>query len=84
MTDRARRLAALEASHPAPRGRSMVVLPWDVLPEEREGDMIIRYRLVAPAPDGERVLNYERTGVHPRDDKPGSWNRHLHFGEALA
>jgi hypothetical protein len=78
-----RRLAALEASHFTLRGRAMLLLPWDVMPEEGEGDMIGCYRIVEPSPDGLKPVEYQRSGIHPRDDVPGSWNRHLYFGEPL-
>lgn len=76
-----RRLAALEAAQPATVGRRMVLLPWDNMPEEQQGDMICCYQFVAPSPDGPQRLEYERNGIHPKDDVPGSWNRYLYFNE---
>ena len=43
--------------------------------------MIGRYNLVTAGSDGPKRVAYHRTGIHPRDDAPGSWNRHLYFGE---
>lgn len=37
--------------------------------------------LVAVTPEGIKRTEYERNGIHPHDDTPGSWNRHLYFGE---
>ena len=76
-----RRLASLEARHGATRGRVMLLLPWEIMPEEQEGDMIGCYQFVVPTPDGPQRVEYQRTGIHPEDDVPGSWNRHLYFGE---
>jgi hypothetical protein len=61
----------------------MLVMPWDVMPEERPGDLIGCYRIVGSSGDGVQAVEYERNGVHPADDVSGSWNRHLHFGDAL-
>lgn len=76
-----RRLAALEANQPRHTGRRLLLMPWDIIPEHQDGDMIVRYNLVTAAPDGPKRINYHRTGIHPRDDVPGSWNRHVYFGE---
>lgn len=76
-----RRLAALEAAHPIGTGRRSTFMPWDRVPAEGEGDMFVLYNLVAVTPDGPTRTEYERNGIHPRDDAPGSWNRHLYFGE---
>lgn len=78
-----RRIAALEAACPAAQGRRMLLMPWDPLPAEQDGDMIGLYNLVAATPSGVERTEYERNGIHPRDDAPGSWNRHLYFGEPL-
>ena len=75
-----RRLAALEATRPAPR-RAFMLMPWEPMPEMQEGDMVGLYNLVAVTPEGPKRVEYERNGIHPRDDVPGSWNRHLYFGE---
>lgn len=78
-----RRLAALEAACPVAQRRRMLLMPWDSIPEHQEGDMIGLYNLVAVTPAGVERTKYERNGIHPRDDAPGSWNRHLYFGETL-
>jgi hypothetical protein len=75
-----RRLAALEATCPVPR-RAFLLMPWDQIPDTQAGDMVGLYNLVAVTPDGPKRVEYERNGIHPRDDVPGSWNRHLYFGE---
>lgn len=77
----ARRLAALEAAGPIGMGRRGMLMPWEPIPEKQEGDMFGLYNLVAVTPDGIKRTEYERNGIHPRDDAPGSWNRHLFFGE---
>lgn len=76
-----RRLAALEAARPIDRGRRGMLMPWEPIPEKRGGDMFGLYNLVAVTPEGIKRTDYERNGIHPRDDAPGSWNRHLYFGE---
>ena len=76
-----RRLAALEANQPVRSGRRFLLMPWDIVPEHQDGDMIGLYNLVTREPDGPKRVNYHRTGVHPKDDAPGSWNRHLYLGE---
>ena len=76
-----RRLAALEANGPRHTGCRLVLMPWDIIPEHKDGDMIVRYNLVTAGPDGPKRVDYRRTGIHPKDDAPGSWNRHLYFGE---
>ncbi|WP_267349377.1 hypothetical protein [Sphingomonas sp. GM_Shp_2] len=78
-----RRLAALEAKQPRQSGRRFLLMPWDIIPEQQDGDMIGYYNLVAAGPDGPKRVDYQRTGIHPKDDAAGSWNRHLHFGEPL-
>jgi len=75
-----RRLAALEVTSPAPR-RAFMLMPWEPIPETQQGDMVGLYNLVAVTSEGPKRVEYERNGVHPRDDAPGSWNRHLYFGE---
>jgi hypothetical protein len=51
------------------------------MPERREGDLIGCYRFVTSTSDGPECINYERNGIHPKDDVPGSLNRYLYFGE---
>lgn len=76
-----RRLAALEANQPRHTGRRLLLMPWDIEPEHQDGDMIGRYNLVTAGSGGPKRVDYHRTGAHPKDDAPGSWNRHLYFGE---
>ena len=76
-----RRLAAIEAAGPIRMGRRGMLMPSDPIPEKQEGDMFGLYNLVAVTPEGIKRTEYERNGIHPRDDAPGSWNRHLYFGE---
>jgi hypothetical protein len=45
-----RRIASLEARHGATRGRVMLLLPWEIMPEEQEGDMIGCYQFVVATP----------------------------------
>ncbi len=78
-----RRLSVLEANQPRDAGRRLLLMPWDPMPEPRECDMIGCYNLVASTPGGPKRVEYERNGVHPKDDAPGSLNRHLYFGEPL-
>ncbi|WP_261269780.1 hypothetical protein [Sphingomonas sp. LC-1] len=78
-----RRLMVLEAKQPRLAGRRLLLMPWDIMPEPREGDMIGCYNFVASTPDGPERIDYERNGIHPKDDVPGSLNRYLYFGEPL-
>jgi hypothetical protein len=76
-----RRLAALEANQPSHMGRRLLLMPWDIIPEHQDSDMIVRYNLVTAGPDGPKRVDYHRVGIHPKDDATASWNRHLYFGE---
>ncbi|MGW8135567.1 hypothetical protein ACWGNZ_08000 [Sphingomonas zeae] len=76
-----RRLTVLEAKQPRHAGRRLLLMPWDIMPERREGDLIGCYRFVTSTSDGPECINYERNGIHPKDDVPGSLNRYLYFGE---
>lgn len=78
-----RRLTVLEAKQPRHAGRRLLLMPWDIMPEPREGDIIGCYNLVVPTLGGPERVEYERNGIHPKDDVPGSINRHLYFGEPL-
>lgn len=82
----ARRLAALEERNPPPgeAPKFYMVYPWEHVPDAREQDMVCLVRIVAPNGEyGGETVSYERTGVHPSADAPGSWNRHLYYGEPL-
>ncbi|MCK8457030.1 hypothetical protein [Sphingomonas faeni] len=81
-SDWAKRLAAVEAHQIQKNRRFFVVLPWDLEPDATEDDMVCYYRIVAPNGEyGGVPVEYERTGVHPSQDHPGSRNRELYYGE---
>jgi hypothetical protein len=82
-SDWAKRLAAVEAHQIQKNRRFFVVLPWDLEPAEAtEDDMVCYYRIVAPNGEyGGVPVEYERTGVHPSQDPPGSRNRQLYYGD---
>lgn len=78
--NREQRLAAIERRHiRQPLRRGVILMPWDKQPER--GTPSMRYHFVASTCDGPKRLDYAQTGRHPREDEPGSWNRHLCFGE---
>jgi hypothetical protein len=77
-TSISRRLAELEARQTV-RPRSFVIMPWDIVPETKPDDLVLEYHILEPGavPGGPRIP-YERTGVHPAQDNPGSVNAQLH------
>lgn len=76
----AERLARLERMQPAaPEERRFLVMPWDPIPVHTDRDLVALYRITDDS--GCDLADYERNGIHPRDDAPGSPNRRLYFGE---
>jgi hypothetical protein len=78
---RIRRLEALEERFPKPFLPGAILMPWDIAPQTSGGRPNIRYSFAVSSPAGPVIQPYEQTGRHPQDDQPGSWNRHLYFGE---
>lgn len=76
-----RPLSVLEAKQPCHAGRRLLLMPWDIMPEPREGDLIGCYNFVTSTSDDPECIDYERNGIHPKYDVPGSLNRYLYFGE---
>lgn len=79
--DWAKRLEAVEAHQAQKDCRFFVVMPWDLLPDAAATDMVTYYRIVAPNGEyGGVEVEYDRTGIHPSQDVPGSRNRQLYYG----
>lgn len=79
------RLAALEARVRMTNPRSFLIMPWDLMPDASDDDMVIYVTFVRPTdqPNGESVP-YKRTGIHPSEDNPGSENAVLYRDSAAA
>jgi len=83
--DWAKRLEAVEAHQAQKDCRFFVVMPWDLLPDAAETDMVTYYRIVAPNGEyGGVEVVYDRTGIHPSQDAPGSRNWNLYHGDHQA
>ncbi|MFZ5794292.1 MAG: hypothetical protein ACOY4B_07480 [Pseudomonadota bacterium] len=82
MTRMAQRLARLERLQPDEGDeRRFLVMPWDPIPAHTDRDLVALYRITDASGTGS--IEFERSGVHPRDDAPGSRNRRLYYGEVL-
>lgn len=83
--DWSKRLEAAEAYQAQKERRFFVVLPWDLEPDATESDMVCHYRIVRPNGEyGGEPVEYDRTGIHPSQETPGSRNWNLYYGDHKA
>ena len=78
MTRFVERVARLERTLPSSHAeRRHLVMPWDPIPDAADGDLVGLYRTTDNT--GAAHLDFERNGIHPRDDAPGSHNHRMYF-----